>query len=159
MTTYNSTLGLALLTDAEKDRMVIAFLNNPERNTGVDWDKCILEAKSASVASFKRGIDNSLKKLKAAQYSGETGEGATPRKTLKSTGTKRKGNADAGDGEEDGDGAGEGASPKKTPKATPTKRKGKADAGDGGEKGTPVKNKRGKKVDANSGAKTFLDIV
>ncbi|OQO03679.1 hypothetical protein B0A48_10344 [Cryoendolithus antarcticus] len=150
MATYNTTLALKLLTDAEKDRMVITFLNNPKRNAGVDWDKCILEANSTSVASFRRGIGNSLMKLKNAQDGDDAEELATANKAPKSTPAARKAKAHQGDGDDNGD-AGEGVTLRKMLKSTPAKRKRKAHAGNG-EEGKPVKKKtREKNVDANSG--------
>ncbi|KAK6414734.1 hypothetical protein LTR95_017690 [Oleoguttula sp. CCFEE 5521] len=153
MTTYDSKIALNVLTEAEKDRMICIFLNNPERNTGVDWEKCITEAGSASISSFKKGLENSLKKLKNAQEGDDAEELATAKKTPKSTPAKRKAKTDTWNGDENGDDAAEGVTPRKTMKSTPAKRKGKSDAGDG-EEGTPVKKKRGKKVDANGGAKS-----
>ena len=69
----------------------------------VDWDRCIADVGSALVASFKKLLANSMQKIKDKAAASGDDKGtppATPAKTPKSSGTKRKGKVVAGD--EDG---------------------------------------------------------
>lgn len=105
MTTYSYPIAKDLLTEVEKDRIVCTYLNSTEPNaarqnpspchgkvltaTQVDWDKATADYGAASVSSYKKGMQNTIKKLKTAMDSGvqpDTAE-ATP---AKKGGKKRK---------------------------------------------------------------------
>jgi hypothetical protein len=99
-----------LLSEVEKDRIVCTYLNSTEPNAvsikflspclsklnanllrQVDWDKASSEYGAASVESYKKGMQNTTKKIKKAMESGEPAEAteATPAKKG-GAGKKRK---------------------------------------------------------------------
>lgn len=114
-----------LLSEVEKDRIVCTYLNSTEPNAvsikllslylikpaanlllQVDWDKASSEYGAASVESYKKGMQNTTKKIKKAMESGVEPEAAdaTPAKKGGAAGKKRKektaeAEADGEDGE------------------------------------------------------------
>jgi hypothetical protein len=111
----SSTLSYAhakvLLTEVEKDRIVCTYLNSTEPNAvstsvhlsrslvsstdrslfgKVDWDKAASEYGAASVESYKKGMQNTTKKIKKSMDSGVEPEAVDGSAVKKSGGKKRK---------------------------------------------------------------------
>ncbi|KAM0719188.1 hypothetical protein Q7P37_005093 [Cladosporium fusiforme] len=101
MATFNYALAKTLLTEVEKERIVCTFLNSTDPIATVDWVKATEEFGSASIEAYKKGLQNTTKKLKAAMDEGVEPEAAAPAGTKKG-GKKRKA-AKATEEEADGD--------------------------------------------------------
>ncbi|GAB7323086.1 hypothetical protein MBLNU13_g05597t1 [Cladosporium sp. NU13] len=78
-----------LLSEVEKDRIVCTYFNSTEPNA-VDWDKATREYGAASVDSYKKGMQNTTKKIKKAMESGVEPEAADATPAKKGGGGKKR---------------------------------------------------------------------
>jgi uncharacterized protein YunC (DUF1805 family) len=127
-TKMSSTLSYAhakvILTEVEKDRIVCTYLNSTEPNAvslpihfrvhsfqsltdlslaKIDWDKAASEYGAASVESYKKGMQNTTKKIKKSMDSGVEPEAVEGSAVKKSGGKKRKEKTVEADGEVEGE--------------------------------------------------------
>lgn len=110
-----------ILSEVEKDRIVCTYLNSTEPNAvscdssyifplepntnmlrQVDWDKASTEYGAASVESYKKGMQNTTKKIKKAMESGVEPEAADATPAKKGAGGKKR-KEKAADAEADGE--------------------------------------------------------
>jgi glutamyl/glutaminyl-tRNA synthetase len=118
--TLSYTHAKVLLTEVEKDRIVCTYLNSTEPNAvstsvhlprslvpsankslfdKVDWDKAASEYGAASVESYKKGMQNTTKKIKKSMDSGVEPEAVEGSTVKKSGGKKRKEKSVVAEGE------------------------------------------------------------
>ncbi|KAL1584363.1 hypothetical protein WHR41_06371 [Cladosporium halotolerans] len=77
MSTFSYNIAKALLTEAEKERIICTYLNTTDPNANVDWDKAAAEYGSKSVQSYRKMMQNTAKKLKEAEANGVSATSAS----------------------------------------------------------------------------------
>ncbi|KAF2484675.1 hypothetical protein BDY17DRAFT_296118 [Neohortaea acidophila] len=127
-TTYDFKVAKASLSENDKDRFLAVYLNLIDPNTAVNWKKAADDFGSASVESFKKTVSNALKKIKAAEAKGITGDaGVTPSPAGGKNKRKAKGAAVASDADDDDETA---PTPAKKKRGRPAKKAAKAAEGE-----------------------------
>jgi hypothetical protein len=106
--TLSYTNTKSVLSEVEKERIICTYLNSTEPNAvslpvpllhspipsanhpKINWDKAASEYGAASVESYKKGLQNTIKKIRKSMDSGVGPEAAEASPAKKGAGKKRK---------------------------------------------------------------------